>query len=139
MEMPLAFDLVLRNFFIEVCMGSRHVGSHPKRSNAETENTDDDPADEAEVKKEKSHFIAIHHFAAFVNALLPCVCGIVVLDVESHGIAVCFDDSGNHEQQGPKKSKQCDQKSKNDIAANIGSKSVERILDFDRIVTSCKG
>ena len=117
--MPLAFDLVVRNFLVEVCTGGFHIRSNPKRSYAEAKCANEEPADEAEVEKEKSHLVAVHHSAAFIDALLPGVCRIVVLDIEGHGIAIRLNDAGNDEKQRPKEGKYRDQKAENDVAADI--------------------
>ncbi len=138
MEMPLAFDLVLRDLFVEVGTGSFHIRSNPKGSYTEAKRADEEPANEAEVKKEESHFVAVHHLAAFINALLPGVCRIVVLDVEGHGIAVCLYDTRNNEKQGPKEGKHRNKNSKNDVSSNVRGKATEGVLDFDGFIASCK-
>lgn len=136
--MSLDLILTLRDFLVEIGVCRVYVSGYPKGSNAEAERADDEPADEAEVKTEESHLVAVHHSAAFVDALLPSVRGVVMLDKVRHRIAICLDDAGNYKKQGPKEGKYRDQQTKNDVSSKVRGKSLEEILDLNGIVRSGK-
>ncbi len=84
----MLFRLFPAIFFVKVCVRGLHIGSGPKDTNAEAKSADEEPTDKAEIEKEKFHLVTVHNAAAFVNALLPCVGRVIVLNVKRHGIAV---------------------------------------------------
>ena len=50
-----------------------------------------------------SPFMSFHHFAALVNTFLCAERGIIVCNIERHGIGIGFYNPGDNEQQRPKR------------------------------------
>ena len=69
--------LLALELFIEdgVCGG--HVCIYPQDTHAADKSAEDAPADKAELKAEKTPFVALHHCFASVKALAPAELGVV--------------------------------------------------------------
>lgn len=86
-----------------------HIGCDPKGQDAQSENTEEQPADKAEMQAEQAPFVALHQlhriFARGVCAHLR----VVRKDKPAHRIGICFDDAWYDKQQGPQHRKDRDQ------------------------------
>ena len=93
--------LVGDKLVVELDVGLIDIRDEPQEAYAESEDTEERPADEAEIEHEELPLVATHHHTAFVDAALGVPVGVVESEVGAHGIGICFDDAGDDQEERP--------------------------------------
>lgn len=112
----LLLDLQL---LIESCTGSGRIGSYKEVSDAQCEDGQKPPSDEAEFQAEQLPTVATHHFFGPLDALISAVFRVLGLNEGSHGIAVRGYNAGDDEQQRPQKDKNRGQQLQTEAIAEL--------------------
>ena len=112
------FDSLCDNFFLflnvgftvemavefSVCL--QHIRHNHKGQKTAGQSAEQEPADIAEIQAEELPFVALHHFLRAFHSFSRSHFGMIAENVEGQGIRECLDDTGDNEEEHPKKCEQ---------------------------------
>ena len=116
---------------VEVSVGHIGVGHNEENSDTASERAEECPKSHNEVDAEELPSVAVHHSDTLIEAGLPILGGIVLLNVESHGLGIALNDTGDDEEHRPEEGEEALHKAQKERVNEVLGKSLENVADLN--------